>query len=160
MISFLVSLLIHLKTKSFGSSLLCLPKFPFSVLLWLVLELSKNRRKYNEGCSKLNYLPYLCHHTSWLVDFYPIFHCSTSPYEPYWNDMRHENTPSESKIGLLLKPWEQDETQRKRISSWIDNYFGWYFMYGEALQAVERGPNSIQFYIVWFHQNKMDLISF
>ena len=34
-------------------------------------------------------------------------------------------------------------------------------MYGEALQVVERGPNSIQFYIVWFHyQNKMDLISF
>ena len=49
---------------------------------------------------------------------------------------------------------------KKNSLPWIDNFFEWYFMYGEALQAVERGPNSIQFYIVWFHQNKMDLISF
>ena len=54
----------------------------------------------------------------------------------------------------------QGSEKIKKSFPWIDNFFEWYFMYGEALQAVERGPNSIQFYIVWFHQNKMDLISF
>ena len=58
--------------------------------------------------------------------------------------------------GKMMKPQE-----KKNPLPSIDNFFEWYFMYGEALQAVERGPNSIQFYIVWFHyQNKMDLISF
>ena len=75
--------------------------------------------------------------------------------------MRHEKALSECKIGLLWEPWGEDGPHPQKNSLlWIDNFFEWYFMYGEALQAVERGPNSIQFYIVWFHQNKMDLISF
>ena len=36
--------------------------------------------------------------------------------EPYGNDMRHEKTVSESKIGLLWEPWEKVETPRNTVT--------------------------------------------
>ena len=39
------------------------------------------------------------------------------------NGTRHEKTVSESKMGLLWEPWEEDETPRKELLKFLGFYF-------------------------------------